>query len=195
LPIGRKQYNYFRDYDPSLGRYVESDPIGLDGGLNIFGYVKSKPLTRLDRYGLFASGIHSELAWNAVHKVCPSMTNDVVTWTVKADFVAGSQDPDNSFMHAMRGPGQSTRDAVEQWGAFIDRSLSKCSAEGLGFALHAAQDFYAKGHSGFQVWDGHITLSHIWNDLYPGSEELDLAGRRSDDIVKDFQRRCPCVCH
>jgi RHS repeat-associated protein len=26
-------YNYFRDYDPQVGRYVESDPIGLDGGV------------------------------------------------------------------------------------------------------------------------------------------------------------------
>jgi RHS repeat-associated protein len=32
-------YNYFRDYDPTLGRYVESDPIGLEAGVNTFGYV------------------------------------------------------------------------------------------------------------------------------------------------------------
>ncbi|MDM1022265.1 RHS repeat-associated core domain-containing protein [Acinetobacter sp. VNK23] len=32
-------YNYFRDYDPITGRYVESDPVGLDGGLNTYGYV------------------------------------------------------------------------------------------------------------------------------------------------------------
>jgi RHS repeat-associated protein len=31
--------NGFRDYSPALGRYVESDPIGLGGGLNTYGFV------------------------------------------------------------------------------------------------------------------------------------------------------------
>jgi RHS repeat-associated protein len=45
-------YNYFRDYDPAKGRYVESDPIGLAGGTNTYGYVGSNPLGRSDRLGL-----------------------------------------------------------------------------------------------------------------------------------------------
>jgi RHS repeat-associated protein len=43
-------YNYFRDYDPSIGRYIESDPIGLRGGLNTYVYVRS-PLTDIDPLG------------------------------------------------------------------------------------------------------------------------------------------------
>jgi RHS repeat-associated protein len=46
-------YNYYRDYDPSVGRYAESDPIGLDGGLNSYAYVGANPVKWVDPYGLY----------------------------------------------------------------------------------------------------------------------------------------------
>lgn len=45
-------YNYFRDYDPSIGRYAESDPIGLNGGLNSYLYSNNNPLVLTDEFGL-----------------------------------------------------------------------------------------------------------------------------------------------
>ena len=50
-------YNYFRDYDPGTGRYIESDPIGLDGGLNTFSYALNRPGRFVDPLGLVVSGV------------------------------------------------------------------------------------------------------------------------------------------
>ena len=44
-------YNYSRDYDPLLGRYLESDLIGLRGGLNTYAYVDSRPILFFDTKG------------------------------------------------------------------------------------------------------------------------------------------------
>ena len=45
-------YNYFRDYDPGIGRYVESDPIGLKGGPNTYLYADARSLEVSDPRGL-----------------------------------------------------------------------------------------------------------------------------------------------
>lgn len=47
----RFYYNHFRYYDPNGGRYITSDPIGLQGGLNTYAYALSNPLSRIDPDG------------------------------------------------------------------------------------------------------------------------------------------------
>jgi RHS repeat-associated protein len=45
-------YNYRRDYDSGSARYIESDPVGLDGGMSTYGYVGASPLMWKDSSGL-----------------------------------------------------------------------------------------------------------------------------------------------
>jgi RHS repeat-associated protein len=49
-------YNYFRSYNSNIGRYPQTDPIGLDGGWNRFSYVGADAVNRADPRGLAAAG-------------------------------------------------------------------------------------------------------------------------------------------
>jgi RHS repeat-associated protein len=49
-------YNYYRDYEPGTGRYIQSDPLGIAAGASTYGYVSGAPLAWADFYGL--------LQWN-----------------------------------------------------------------------------------------------------------------------------------
>ncbi|NDV25428.1 RHS repeat-associated core domain-containing protein [Desulfovibrio sp. JC010] len=47
----------FREYDPTIGRFIQPDPLGLAGGdVDVYGYCADDPVNFVDRVGLFSRG-------------------------------------------------------------------------------------------------------------------------------------------
>ncbi|MFE0501244.1 RHS repeat domain-containing protein [Lysobacter soli] len=60
-------HNGYRDYDSRLGRYIQPDPTGVRGGMNLYGYAGSNPVAKVDPFGLTQADI--DCLWEMAKKV------------------------------------------------------------------------------------------------------------------------------
>lgn len=67
-PTG-ESLTWYRGYDPNLGRWLSQDPIGLEGGENLYGYVNNDPINQTDPTGEVTQKECFEGCWEA-YKQC-----------------------------------------------------------------------------------------------------------------------------
>jgi RHS repeat-associated protein len=158
----------FRDYDPDTGRWTAKDPILFSSGdTNLYGYCLNDPVNLIDPAGYLALFWHGWITYEAARDSGIGRENSLgLAWgAMMADF--GTQDPEQSNLHAMARPEQTPSEAIEATKELID---SPCSSTNLITKIHAAEDLATPKHAG-KTWRGfHFnmeTARHLMGDFTP----------------------------
>lgn len=138
-------YNYFRDYDGSVGRYVQSDPIGLEGGVNTYLYADAAPTMKMDRFGLNPEewvgqpppnrSDGNPLGWG-----CGTSGNDLLVpdGFRRADFVPACRKHDQCYETCGKPKGQCDSDFLKDLRAACAKSGNQAGCRWAARRYHGA---------------------------------------------------------
>ncbi|MEI7774073.1 MAG: RHS repeat-associated core domain-containing protein [Verrucomicrobiota bacterium] len=124
-----------RPYDPNMGRWMSRDPIGEEGGVNLYGFVGNDGVDKWDLLGLWTTDVHhriSEVLGQDILIKCKCCEVKVERWLNRgSDYADGvvlffwrilsAQSARNDYQHAMTTPGMTAAEARKAFEQFVQK--------------------------------------------------------------------------
>lgn len=180
-------YNYHRYYDPSTGRYVTADPIGQDGGINVFTYVENNPINFFDQLGYFKAG------------------GPKASFPGHSDFSGG-----NYFNYNLEDTDPRTKpitgDSERHFRDLpiserdVANAINSCDEDAFQRAMHRGQDYFSHYRKGFRWqpgrWTKGLGLGHLFPIIGPSPdndrEAWKAAEKWTQYHLNKWNEKCGC---
>jgi RHS repeat-associated protein len=150
-------YYKARFYSPTLGRFLQMDPVGYEDQVNLYAYLANDPVNGVDSSGAWSRSVHARIFEEAMRGTLNGLEIDRARRISELqDF--GGANATNNAAHFLRNPGESVDSARRRFSAHVERQVeagreallngNKAHAiDAFARAAHAVQDSYSPAHN------------------------------------------------